>query len=252
MGFSPDAIVIHYTESDDVSAAVVDVWHEARGFTPRGSNPLKHIGYHALVRKNGVIEAGRSLDVQGTHVLGHNNHTLGICMCGSDRFSWYPTPEQYRSVAALCENWMDEFRIPKTHIFFHKDLNYTSCPGRANKQNILSLIGEEPTGEEEMIPISLDREGGEKDGYVYVISPVKSSNVLMLYGDKGDHDYPVNIYVTPFVGEGVKRSDIAVGGYGNTDNVHGLVMPVGMLHKDMVGEASVIIHSPCKLHGGAM
>jgi len=182
--FKPDAIVIHYTDSPDVSAITVNAWHKSRGFTPRGSNPLKHIGYHALVRQDGTIEAGRSLNVQGTHCLHHNGHTLAICMCGSNSMPWYPTEAQYRSVASWCRARMNEFNISISRIYFHRDLNATSCPGRADKHKILNLIEsgvDEREGDEEMSYLELDRRGGHfPDGYVYEMSlPVDSGHVIV-------------------------------------------------------------------------
>lgn len=76
-----DEIVIHCTatkgdSSGDVSANVVRRWHTS---PPRN---WKDIGYHFLVRRDGTIESGRDLDVQGAHVRGHNETTIAIAYSG--------------------------------------------------------------------------------------------------------------------------------------------------------------------------
>jgi len=250
--FRPDAIVIHYTDSVDVPASMVDQWHMRRGFTPRGSNSLKYIGYHALVRQDGTIEAGRSLDVQGTHCLHHNSHTIAICMCGSDLMPWYPTEAQYRSVAAWCKARMNEYNIPASRIYFHRDLNSTSCPGKADKNKILSLIDSASGGgeeEEEMYaPLQLLYEGGGV--YVYAANPVFRDTSFAFYADVPD-DYSVDIYIHPVAGQPTKKKEgYGCGGYGNPD-VKGAMNVVGTIYPDLNGVASMVIHSPHKLVGGA-
>jgi hypothetical protein len=102
---------------------------------------------------------------------------------------------------------------------------------------------------DEVIPCTVEL-GGEL-GYVCAVSPVCADHVLELYGDKGDHDYSVFVYVHPFVGKSSQKREVKMGGYGNADNVHGLVMPVDMLYPGLHGDATVIIHAPCALVGGA-
>lgn len=65
----------------DVGVAEIDKWHRARGFS--------QIGYHYVIRRNGIVETGRDIDNDGdideevgAHAAGHNSHSLGICMVG--------------------------------------------------------------------------------------------------------------------------------------------------------------------------
>lgn len=48
--------------------------HQARGF--------KQCGYHYFIRRDGTIHTGRSLDMVGAHVAGHNQASVGICYEG--------------------------------------------------------------------------------------------------------------------------------------------------------------------------
>ena len=45
------------------------------------------IGYHKVIKRNGVIEHGRPEFWIGAHVYGHNKNSLGICLIGKDKFT---------------------------------------------------------------------------------------------------------------------------------------------------------------------
>ena len=251
--FKPIALFIHYTASGDVSADTVDEWHRKRGFIPRGSNRLKHIGYHALVRKDGTIEEGRGLDAPATHCPGWNNNSLAICMCGNNQ-PWYPTDAQYNSVADWSRDKLRRFNIPTSMVFFHKDKYPTSCPGNASKPRILSLIDKEPIieGGEDMPFFEHDRDGGDMGGHVYELNGlVENNQMICVDADRPNHDYKIKIYIKPVVGE-IRSRVVSIGGYGNADEVHGGIFIVGDLHQDFDGKAWVTIHTPCAIHGGVV
>jgi N-acetylmuramoyl-L-alanine amidase len=81
----------------DIGREEIDRWHKDRGW--RG------IGYHYVIRRNGMVEIGRPLDEKGAHVTGHNHHTLGICLVGGIDSDGEPeenfTAEQYQSLEVL-------------------------------------------------------------------------------------------------------------------------------------------------------
>lgn len=58
----------------DIGAHEIREWHLSRGFDD--------IGYHLVIRRDGTLETGRSLDSIGAHVAGHNADSVGICMVG--------------------------------------------------------------------------------------------------------------------------------------------------------------------------
>ena len=135
-----NAIVLHYTASDDVSAATIDDWHRQRGFS--------QIGYHKVIRRDGSLEQGRPESAVGAHTRGHNEHTLGIALTGADFFSWYPTPAQYQTLVSVLINWLRDYRVFPSQIFLHQDLNATQCPGRLDKKYVLRRIA----GKDEPLP----------------------------------------------------------------------------------------------------
>lgn len=88
-------IVIHCSASPNgvyVSPSQIDAWHAARGFhrdpaaVARFNRTLPHIGYHWIVAASGIQFAGRATEEIGAHAYGHNPHSVGICMIGTDRF----------------------------------------------------------------------------------------------------------------------------------------------------------------------
>jgi hypothetical protein len=132
---SVDEIVIHHTDSGDVSILSDDIhhelvevmmdaqeigrWHEDRDFIGPG--------YHILIRQNGNKEQGRPLSVKGAHASGHNGRSWGVaiaCNCTKQR----PTAEQFQglveTVVAL------KAKRPTAVIKMHRDVCPTDCPGQ--------------------------------------------------------------------------------------------------------------------------
>jgi len=98
--------VIHHTESGDVSADEIDRWHKERGWDG--------IGYHFVIRKNGTIELGRSLNKLGAHAKGRNNF-VGIVLTGRRGF----TQKQKQALEKLL------LQLKVQHIERHHE----NCPG---------------------------------------------------------------------------------------------------------------------------
>lgn len=127
-----DFIVIHCSATSpdkDVGAVDIDQWHRARGW--------RMIGYHLVIRRNGSIEPGRSLNEDhvldpnevGAHVEGFNSRSVGVCMVGGVDSLNHPennfTDAQWVSLRAVINGWRAQF--PSAAIVGHRDLN----PGKA-------------------------------------------------------------------------------------------------------------------------
>ena len=93
------------------------------------------IGYHwGIELVNGVYKycLGRGLHNKGAHCKdGNMNDTsIGICLVGNFDLV-EPNKQQYFLLASLCRNLMNEFEIPKEHIYPHRKFNIKkSCPGK--------------------------------------------------------------------------------------------------------------------------
>jgi len=117
-------LVIHYSSSGDVSAETIKDWHKKRGFSD--------IGYHKVIRKNGVIEGGRAEDKKGAHTLVHNRYSLGVCLTGSNNHPWYPTGKQLGSLRQVIHHWKSQH--PAAKVYLHRELSPTQCPGVFTKE----------------------------------------------------------------------------------------------------------------------
>lgn len=122
-----DCIVIHNTgfpTDKDSTAAEIHEFHQK-------GNGWAGIGYHYLIRKDGMIEQGRRPDMIGAHAYHHNKTSIGVCLAGNFNLA-NPTPRQLESLkllsAWLCEKYhLDPMK--KGVIVGHCDLNDTDCPG---------------------------------------------------------------------------------------------------------------------------
>lgn len=119
-----DTIVIHCSatkEGKNYSVEDIKKWHLQRGF--------KDVGYHFVIKLDGTIETGRSLDKIGAHVANNNTNTIGICYIGglssNNKSKDTRTNEQKEALTNLV-NILKMF-IPikyiKGHRDYSKDLN---------------------------------------------------------------------------------------------------------------------------------
>ncbi len=120
-----DMIVIHHVgiPDGDTPASAIHRAHLANGWAG--------IGYHYVIRKNGVIERGRPLAVVGAHAYGENYHTVGINVTGNFDKE-VPTDAQMKSLTELVTALCRIYHIdpgPAT-IVGHRDVNSTDCPGK--------------------------------------------------------------------------------------------------------------------------
>ena len=125
-----NCIVIHHTGFPDVDkdSKIIDI-HKLH----QEVNGWAGVGYHYLIRKNGMIEQGRLPEAIGAHAYQHNKTSIGVCLTGNFDIG-KPTKEQMASVkeltAWLCRKYdIDSYK--KGAIVGHRNLNDTSCPGEA-------------------------------------------------------------------------------------------------------------------------
>lgn len=113
-------IVIHCTDSPDdidVGAREIREWHLQRGWSD--------IGYHYVIRRNGVVERGRSDDTAGAHVYGHNNDSLGVVWVGKKVMD----PRQLQSLLPLIRGLMNQYDVEIDKVYGHYELDSNkTCP----------------------------------------------------------------------------------------------------------------------------
>ncbi|AXY81848.1 amidase [Dickeya phage Luksen] len=124
-------IVIHCAAtrpSMDVGVREIRQWHKQRGFFD--------IGYHYVIRRNGVIEEGRKQDQVGAHVAGYNSESVGICLVGGvpennvNGFEANFTDAQMVSLKALVGKLQADYKTAKVVGHHHLDSG-KACPSFA-------------------------------------------------------------------------------------------------------------------------
>ena len=143
-------IVLHCSATKphlNIGRDVIREWHLAKGWAD--------IGYHAVVKRNGLIEFGRPFDDIGAHVAGYNGTTVGVCLVGGlyadgseaeDDFDGLYTVEQKHALRELLV--VLKAAYPDAQIVGHRDLSpdkdgdgkiekhewLKSCPGFAARE----------------------------------------------------------------------------------------------------------------------
>lgn len=137
---SINAIIIHCAATPNGrfhTIKDIDSWHgpgrieqkkrpfkRFSGFIKKHQPHLKHVGYHYVIRTDGVLECGRSLAEVGAHARGFNARSIGICLIGTDKF----TQAQWTSLKSLVLTLQQS--LPKLNqVIGHLDVaSYKMCP----------------------------------------------------------------------------------------------------------------------------
>ena len=127
---STEMIVIHHTgfpnvDKDSTVADIHKFHQEVNGWAG--------VGYHYLIRKDGMIEQGRRPDMIGAHAYQHNKNSVGVCLAGNFDIA-EPTKAQMNSVKELVKWLCRKYNLNSMKdgvIVGHRDLNDTSCPGES-------------------------------------------------------------------------------------------------------------------------
>lgn len=122
-------IVLHYSatyEDQNFTVNDIDRMHRARGW--------RMVGYHWIIRRDGVVEKGRPENMRGAHVGGQNTGKIGICAIGGLNRSTGPnvgvdnrTDAQITAQIRLIQECLA--RYPGAEVVGHKGLAATQCPG---------------------------------------------------------------------------------------------------------------------------
>ena len=157
----PRYIILHHTAGHDVSALTIDKYHAnqgfgieivspkplveeyiARGFKKTTYGVLVSIGYHYLVRAEGVVEKGRPDFIQGAHCKAQNMNfrSIGVALTGNfsskdnadgSKGHKEPTSDQIKTLDRLLIYLTNVYEVPKENVLLHRDVSgaATLCPG---------------------------------------------------------------------------------------------------------------------------
>lgn len=81
------------------------------------------IGYHYIIRVDGVLDFGRPEYWVGAHAKGHNYGSIGICLIGTDKFN----PDQWSILKKLLTKLSAKYINAK--IIGHNEISSKTCPG---------------------------------------------------------------------------------------------------------------------------
>ena len=118
-------IILHCTatpEGRDVDAADITRWHKNKGWRTNG--------YHYIIKLDGTIEEGRSVQMVGAHTIGHNVGSLGVVYAGGCDQDMNPkdtrTPEQDIALTNLLSALLDMY--PIAALYGHNEFSNKACP----------------------------------------------------------------------------------------------------------------------------
>lgn len=122
-----DLAVVHCSATPvtmDIGAEKIKEWHTS---APRN---WSDIGYHYVIRLDGALEYGRSLEISGAHAKGYNSNSVGICLIGGVDSDMNPkntmNPAQEQTLVALLVEL--DFKFPGLEIKGHNELSSKACP----------------------------------------------------------------------------------------------------------------------------
>jgi N-acetylmuramoyl-L-alanine amidase len=131
-------IIIHCTatrEGDDISVDTIRKWHLARGWSD--------CGYHYVIDIKGNINAGRPIELMGSHTRGENKYSIGIAYVGGVEADG-KTPKDTRtkaqkdSIIRLVKKLKGCY--PDVTIHGHNEFSNKACPSY-NVENEKDLFG---------------------------------------------------------------------------------------------------------------
>lgn len=140
-------IVLHHAKARNCTVSDIHQWHLQNGWAG--------FAYHAFVRKDGSIYAGRPFDCVGAHVEGHNYDSIGICFEG-DFEEEFMGEKQIQSGVDIIKYIRTQYgNIP---VVGHRDVGKSSCPGKLfPMEEIQKRIGVKELNLDEALQLLFDK-----------------------------------------------------------------------------------------------
>ncbi|MFC4425092.1 N-acetylmuramoyl-L-alanine amidase [Deinococcus navajonensis] len=136
----PTRILVHHTASANVTdysqaqafslARSIQQSHFDRGWIDSGQQFTISRGGYVMEGRHRSLEAaqGGTRHVRGAHCDGQNDVAVGIENEGT-YMTVSPPGGQYSALVSLCAWLCQQYGIPATELYGHRDFNNTSCPG---------------------------------------------------------------------------------------------------------------------------
>lgn len=106
-------------------AADIRRWHLAKGW--------RDVGYHYVIRTNGIVERGRAIDDVGAHTKNENSDSIGICLIGGLDEDWKPSADYYTSaqweaLERVVRELRAEYKPVDIEVLGHNQFAAKACP----------------------------------------------------------------------------------------------------------------------------
>ncbi|MEU9087805.1 peptidoglycan recognition family protein [Streptomyces sp. NPDC048357] len=137
----PERIIVHHTATANVTdysrqrafalARAIQTYHmDAQGWIDTGQHFTISRGAFVLEgRHNSLTELRTGTrQVRAAHCIGQNTISIGIENEGTYT-SQAPPAAQFAMLTDLCAHICDQYNLPASEIYGHRDFNATSCPG---------------------------------------------------------------------------------------------------------------------------
>ncbi|GGK17848.1 hypothetical protein GCM10008955_09130 [Deinococcus malanensis] len=136
----PTRIIVHHTASANVTdysqaqafslARSIQQSHFDRGWIDSGQQFTISRGGYVVEGRHRSLEAaqGGTRHVRGAHCDGFNDVSVGIENEGT-YMTVSPPAGQYSALVSLCAWLCQQYGIPATELYGHRDFNNTACPG---------------------------------------------------------------------------------------------------------------------------
>ncbi|CAI9741613.1 peptidoglycan-recognition protein SC2-like [Octopus vulgaris] len=123
--------VVHHSETESCSTtASCDKLVKSIQNYHMDNKGWEDIAYNFLIGGNGEVYEGRGWSVEGTHTIGYNSKSIGICLLGNFE-NEEPTTEAMESLKKMIKCSLNKGQISRNYILAgHKDLqSMRKCPG---------------------------------------------------------------------------------------------------------------------------
>ena len=183
---STKRIIIHHSASADVPASTIHQWHLNQGWSG--------IGYHFVIRANGMIERGRPENTIGSHSGPQGNgDSIGVVLTGNFEIG-APATAQITALASLIKDLRG--RYGNLAVIGHKDVMATACPGRnfpwadlrqrlEDEEMIYKTLNDVPDLGRPLIKKLIDRKSLAGDGKGNINLPESTLKTLVILEREG-------------------------------------------------------------------
>lgn len=140
----PTHVVLHCSDSVWGDVEEIRRWHTLPPppAPPPNGNGWDSIGYHYVIHNahprssvlrddafDGTVATGVPEGTAGTHAIGYNTRSIGICLIGKRFF----TPKQFDALDGLCRLLMAKYGIPVECVIGHRETEHERGKGKAGK-----------------------------------------------------------------------------------------------------------------------